>query len=117
MPARPGPTPSPKRRLLDRVARELRVPEDQAGGRVQSREARADEQTEGLMIALAGPFDECLLIHGALPSARRVLRSQILTGTGLPSVPGMHQGCCTANARTNRDAPSRVATRGGHVLD
>ena len=57
--------PCLERRLLDRVARELRVPEDQPGGRVQSRKVRADEHAEGLMIALACPLDETCLVHGA----------------------------------------------------
>ena len=33
--------PGPHQRLLDRVARELRVPEDESGGRVQPRDGRA----------------------------------------------------------------------------
>ena len=37
--------------LLDRVARELRVAEDQPGCRVQPRDGRADEHGEGVMIA------------------------------------------------------------------
>ena len=49
--------------LLDRVSRELVVPEDQAGRRVQPRDERAGEHGEGVMIAshalarraLAGP--------------------------------------------------------------
>src|SRR5262245_60791385 len=57
--------PCPERRLLDRVARELRVAEDQPGGRVQSRKVRADEHAEGFMIALACPLDETRLVHGA----------------------------------------------------
>ena len=55
--------PCPDRRLLDRVARELGVPEDQSGGRVQSRQTPADERAEGLMIALARPLDELCLVH------------------------------------------------------
>ena len=57
--------PCPERRLLDRVARELWVPKDQSGRRVQSREVRADEHAEGLMIALACPLDETRLVHAA----------------------------------------------------
>ena len=62
--------PCPERGLLDRVARELRVPEDQPGCRVQSRKVRADEHAEGLMIALACLLDETCLVHGA-PRCRR----------------------------------------------
>ena len=57
--------PRPKGRLLDRVARQLRVPEDQPGGGVQSREARADENAEGLVVALGCPLDETRLVHAA----------------------------------------------------
>lgn len=57
--------PCPKRRLLDRIAREVRVTEDQPGRRVQSREVPADEHAEGLMIAPACPLDETRLVHAA----------------------------------------------------
>lgn len=50
-------------RLLDRVARELRVMEDQASRRVQPRDDPADERSEGVMIALSGPLDENTLVH------------------------------------------------------
>ena len=49
--------------FLDRVARELRVPEDQSGGRVQPGDGRAGERGEGVMIALPRPFDEVPLVH------------------------------------------------------
>ena len=52
--------------LLDRVARELRVPEDQAGGRVQPREVDVDERGEGVMLAPPRSFDESSLVHGRL---------------------------------------------------
>src|SRR6185369_362558 len=54
----------PDQRLLDRVARELRVPEDEACGRVQPRECRVDESGKGVMIALPRPLDELSLVHG-----------------------------------------------------
>ena len=47
-----------KRRLLNRIAREIRVPENQPGRGVHSRKVPADEHAEGLMIALGCPFDE-----------------------------------------------------------
>ena len=50
-------------RLLDRVAREIRVPKDEAGGGVQPRDGRADEHGEGVMIAPPCPFDEFPLVH------------------------------------------------------
>ena len=52
--------------LLDRVARELRVPKDETRGRVQPREGRVDESGEGVMIALPRAFDELSLVHGRL---------------------------------------------------
>ena len=59
--------PCPEHRLLDRVARELRVPEDEPGSQVQTREVHADEHAEGFMIALTCPLDETPLVHG-IPS-------------------------------------------------
>jgi hypothetical protein len=52
--------------LLDGVARELPVAEDQTGGRVQPRETHVEELGEGLMIASPRPFDESSLVHGRL---------------------------------------------------
>ena len=66
--AQPGQvSPGPHQRLLDRVSRELRVPKDESGGRVQSRERRVDELTKGVLIALACPPHETSLVHGHLP--------------------------------------------------
>jgi len=65
--------------VLDRVARELRVPEDQASRRVQPRDDPADERGEGVMIALSGPLDESSLVHRRSPvSARPFDRARIL---------------------------------------
>ena len=61
--------PGADERLLDRVARELRVPEDEAGGRVQPREGRVDERGEGVMIAPPRSLDEPSLVHGRLGCA------------------------------------------------
>src|SRR4051812_18473932 len=58
--------PSADHRLLDGVARELAVAEDQAGGRVQPREAPVDEVGEGVMLALPRSLDESSLVHGRL---------------------------------------------------
>jgi hypothetical protein len=55
--------PGPNQRLLDRVTREVRVPEDQAGGEVQPRERQVHERREGVMIAPACPLDETSLVH------------------------------------------------------
>src|SRR5262245_26782837 len=58
--------PGADERLLDPIARELGVPEDQAGGRVQPRERRVDEQGKGVMIAPPRAFDELSLVHCCL---------------------------------------------------
>ena len=58
--------PGSDERLLDRVARELRVAEDQAGSRVQPREADIDERGEGVMLASPRSLDEVSLVHGRL---------------------------------------------------
>ena len=49
--------------FLDRVARELRVPEDQPGCRVEPRDGRAGKLREGVMIAPLRPLDEVSLVH------------------------------------------------------
>ena len=55
--------PGADERVLDRVARELGVPEDQPGGGVQPRDGQVDERGEGVMIASPGPLDETSLVH------------------------------------------------------
>src|SRR5690242_12026606 len=59
-------TPGPDGGLLDRVARELRVAEDQPGSRVQPREAHVEQGREGVMIASPRPLHETSLVHGRL---------------------------------------------------
>ena len=49
--------------LLDRVSRELRIPEDQAGRPVQPRDEPAGEHGEGVMIASHRSLDEFSLVH------------------------------------------------------
>ena len=56
--------PGAEQGVLDRVARELRVPDDQAGRRVQPRDRAFDELGEGVMIASPRAFDELSLVHG-----------------------------------------------------
>ena len=59
--AQPGQVPpGSHHRLLDRVARELRVPEDESGGRVQARQRPVHEQAEGVLIALGSPVPRVL---------------------------------------------------------
>ena len=50
--------------LLDRVSRELVVPEDQSGSRIQPRDERAGQHGEGVMIAPLRSLDEFSLVHG-----------------------------------------------------
>jgi hypothetical protein len=65
--AQPGQVPpGSDEGVLDRVSRELAVPEDQAGGSVQPRDGRAGQHREGVMIALPRSLDETSLIHGRL---------------------------------------------------
>ena len=64
---RPGQVPpGADEGVLDRVSRELAVPEDQAGGRVQPRDGRVGERREGVMIASLCSLDETSLVHGRL---------------------------------------------------
>ena len=58
--------PGSDERLLDRVAGQLRVPEDEAGGLVQPRDGPAGEFGEGVMIAPPRSLDESTLVHGRL---------------------------------------------------
>ena len=65
--AQPGQVPPRSdHRLLDGIARELCVPEDEPSGRVQPREGRADEHGEGVMIAPPRLVHERSLVHGHL---------------------------------------------------
>jgi len=56
-------TPGSDVGLLDRVPRELGVPEDEAGDGFQLRDGRADQRGEGVMIASARSLDEFPLVH------------------------------------------------------
>ena len=76
--------------LLDRVARELRVPEDEASGRVQPREGRIDERREGVMIASLRPTDELSLVHDRL-CLRWCDRVVASSGYGVSVTPKVHQ--------------------------
>ena len=62
--------PSSDEGVLDRVARQLWVPEDEAGCGVQAREGQVDKRGEGVMIASPSLFDEPSLVHGP-PRCRR----------------------------------------------
>ena len=56
--------PGAKEAFLDRVSRELVVPKDQSGSRIQPRDERAGKHREGLMIASLRSNDELSLVHG-----------------------------------------------------
>jgi hypothetical protein len=58
--------PGSDKRLLDRIAGQLRVPEDEAGGPVQPRAGIAGKRGEGVMIAATRSLDETSLVHGRL---------------------------------------------------
>ena len=55
--------PRPDEAVLDRIPREVGVPDDESGCRVQPRDERAGENGEGVMIAPLRPFDEFSLVH------------------------------------------------------
>jgi hypothetical protein len=66
--------PGSNERLLDRVARQLTVSEDQTGGRVQARGGGPNERAEGFAIAFSCALHEHPLVHdrpsfGAAPWA------------------------------------------------
>jgi hypothetical protein len=52
--------------LLDRIACELRVPEDEAGCLVQPHDGNAGKLGEGVMIASSCSFHESSLVHARL---------------------------------------------------
>jgi hypothetical protein len=89
--------PGPDERLLDRIARELAVAEDQAGGRVESRCSCPREHREGVAIAPTCAFHERPLVHG--PSLRGATRLAALVSYG-------------AGARRFVSLAAQVRTRG-----
>jgi hypothetical protein len=64
--------------LLDRVACELRVAEDEASGLVQPHDGGAGELGEGVMIASPCPLHEPSLVHGRLAIRTRPRRSCLI---------------------------------------
>jgi hypothetical protein len=63
--AQPGKVaPRPNEGLLDRVARELAVAEDEAGGRIQTGRGRACQDGEGVAIAASRLVNERPFVHG-----------------------------------------------------
>jgi hypothetical protein len=69
--------PGPKKALLDRVSRELVVPEDESGRRVQPRDEQGGKDGEGVAIASLCSLDEFSLVHVDLTvTARRSCRAR-----------------------------------------
>jgi deazaflavin-dependent oxidoreductase (nitroreductase family) len=83
--------PRADERVLDGVARELRVAEDQSSGRVQPPDGQVDQAREGVMIAFPRPFDETSLIH-ALPRGFGTAIMVVLTGYGVARSGIVHRG-------------------------
>ena len=94
--------------LLDRVARELRVPKDQASGRVQPREGRVDESGEGVMIAPPRAFDELSLVHGRLWLCHDH-GGRVRQGMASPSRERFTAGACRKITAPRRSAHACVA--------
>ena len=59
--------PGPDEALLERVSRELVIPENESGCRVQPRDERACKHGEGVMIASPRSLDELSLVHDIHP--------------------------------------------------
>jgi len=58
--------PRPEKRVLDRVAGELRVSKDKTGGRIEASDFSVDERGEGVMVALPRTVHELTVIHARL---------------------------------------------------
>ena len=67
--------------VLDRVSRELAIPEDESCRSVQPRDSRANEHREGVMIALLRKFDETPLVHRRLSSCAPGWRARMVCRT------------------------------------
>lgn len=67
----PKVAPRPDERLLDRVAGQVGIAQDEEGGCVQPGETDIDERGEGVMIASPRSLDESSLIHGRLTDPGR----------------------------------------------
>ena len=91
--AQPGQvSPGSKQSVLDRVSRELTIPDDEAGGSVQPRDGRAGQRREGVMIALPRSLDETSLVHGRLTFGAAVVDALRWYGAGPARiVPGVFQ--------------------------
>jgi hypothetical protein len=89
--------------VLDRVAGEFLVPQNQARDRLQPRDRPADEPPEGVMIASACPFDEIPLVHG---HPRDATISAVFKGTGV----GNSQTIPSLAPRRPQGAADRVAS-------
>ena len=119
--------PGSHQRVLDRVARELRVPKDEARGRVQPRSRRRGEHGEGVVIASPRPARRAPAgPRPLIPRARPAKRPGLL-GYGVaarrnrsaefaPSFRTVDRGmrrCCGGVPGRGHAAPRRAPVRGG----
>lgn len=107
-------SPGTDERVLDRVARELRVPEDEARGSIEAGGRRRGEQGEGVVIAPRCPLDERPSVHCPSPSARHggrvrrvwrrrcAIRFEFLHASGAGRVTGRPRDRCGGSPRRGR---------------
>jgi len=74
-------SPGSDERFLDRVSREIAIPEHQSGSRVQPRVGQVDKLGEGVMIAPLRSFDKTVLVN-ATPRLTARPRRPYSTGYG-----------------------------------
>ena len=104
----PEVAPGSDERLLDRVAGQLRVTEDEAGGPVQPRAGIAGKHGEGVMIAATRSLDETSLVHGRLGFGAMVV---VLDGYGVGIADLVLANCRAARRRPQmiESQPARIA--------
>ena len=110
--AQPGQVPpSSHEGILDRVSRELGVPEDQAGGSVQPRDGRAGQHREGVMIALPRSRDETSLVHDRLTCGAAGLVALGWYGVGWARIVPVGPLACPILACPILSFPNPIGTR------
>jgi hypothetical protein len=113
--------PRPDEPVLHRVARELRVPEDQPCSCIQSRDGRAGKGRKGVMIALLRSLDEVSLVHGLSPRGTTIRSCSVVMASWEPeSFPEATEisrsGETRGRARAREPAsPLRIADPGWSV--
>ena len=73
--------------VLDRISRELAIPEDESCRSVQPRDGRANKHREGVMIAPLRKLDETPLVHRGLSSCAPRWRARMVCRTATADVP------------------------------